>query len=96
MSLAKLFDRVGEWVKDAACRGSGLDGFYAGGRGAGKAGHTGPQTEEALAVCQTCPVITECREYAIHFESFGVWGGMTEHQRRLERRRRNIQVNVIR
>ncbi len=35
----------------------------------------------ARLVCQTCPVIFECRRYArLHLE-YGVWGGETEEER---------------
>jgi hypothetical protein len=47
--------------------------------------------QEAALWCWGCPVLAECREYALRWESFGVWGGMTEHQRRevnAERRRK--------
>lgn len=39
-----------------------------------------------LALCQGCPVRAECLDYAMTWEKdarwrFGVWGGMTPHQR---------------
>lgn len=38
---------------------------------------------KAKAVCAECPVIAECREHAItHPEKDGVWGGLTETERR--------------
>lgn len=44
----------------------------------------------AVRVCQTCPVIAECRAYALNSKEylFGVWGGMTEADRRRARRDR--------
>ena len=45
-------------------------------------------TLEAKAVCQTCPYMPECGEYAIaHPEERGVWGGLSEEDRRQYRRR---------
>lgn len=39
--------------------------------------------QRAKAICQHCPVITECREYAIGAgEEWGVWGGLSERERR--------------
>lgn len=40
----------------------------------------------ALALCSGCPVKKLCLNYAMHWEKdarwrFGVWGGMTPHQR---------------
>ena len=37
---------------------------------------------KAKQVCKSCPVITECRDYALyHRIEHGVWGGMTEAER---------------
>ena len=37
----------------------------------------------ALAVCRGCPVLRTCRRYALMTEeTYGVWGGMTQDQRR--------------
>lgn len=43
----------------------------------------GGSTRTAKAVCADCPLIAECLEYAIaNDERFGVWGGMSERERR--------------
>lgn len=40
---------------------------------------------EAIRVCGTCPIIADCRTYAIdHGQSYGVWGGMSEAELRRE------------
>jgi WhiB family redox-sensing transcriptional regulator len=37
----------------------------------------------AKAICQVCPVRQPCAEYAITIrEPFGIWGGLTEVERR--------------
>jgi WhiB family transcriptional regulator, redox-sensing transcriptional regulator len=37
---------------------------------------------EAKKICQQCPVMQECREWALeHKESYGVWGGLSEGER---------------
>jgi len=37
----------------------------------------------AKAVCQVCPVAIECRRYALQIrEPYGIWGGLTETERR--------------
>lgn len=37
----------------------------------------------AKAICNVCPVLVECREYALAIrEPFGIWGGLTEADRR--------------
>ena len=43
----------------------------------------GGSVREAKAVCAECPVRVECLEYALaHGERFGVWGGLSERERR--------------
>lgn len=42
----------------------------------------------AKALCTACPVIVECLDYALSAgEDYGVWGGMTEDERRAVRRK---------
>ena len=43
----------------------------------------GGSTREAKKVCVGCDVRRECLEYALgHDERFGVWGGLSERERR--------------
>ena len=38
----------------------------------------------AKAVCQVCPVVRECHDYSMSIrEPYGIWGGLTEVERRL-------------
>ncbi|MEW2078772.1 WhiB family transcriptional regulator [Streptomyces sp. NPDC013433] len=54
-------------------------------------GNTGPallQIEEAKAVCRRCPVIEQCLQWALESgEDSGVWGGLSEDERRALKRR---------
>lgn len=36
---------------------------------------------ELKTICEGCPILEECREYAIWNESYGFWGGMTAADR---------------
>ncbi len=68
------------WREGAACRDLDTNTFF-------------PETDEgaefALAVCATCPVREQCLEFALATrQDDGVWGGMTETERRRLRRRR--------
>lgn len=43
----------------------------------------GGSTREAKRVCRSCEVRSECLEYALeNDERFGIWGGMSERERR--------------
>ncbi len=49
----------------------------------------GESTREAKAVCGGCPVRRQCLDYALQWDHLsGVWGGMSERERRQIRRRR--------
>lgn len=50
----------------------------------------GESSAEAKRLCLTCPVRLACREYALSLpeQIYGVWGGLTERERRIERRQR--------
>ncbi|MPZ21862.1 MAG: WhiB family transcriptional regulator, partial [Luteitalea sp.] len=49
----------------------------------------GGSVREAKRVCAGCPVTDECLEYALDTEQrHGVWGGLSEHERRPLRRQR--------
>ena len=68
------------WTADAACSGAEPSVFFV---------DHGRSGEEAKAICHGCPVRSECLDYALeNRERFGIWGGMTEKQRRAEARRR--------
>ena len=65
-------DRV-EWVSKALCRDGNPDDLFV--RGAAQ--------RKAAAICRHCPVALECLADALDNRiEFGVWGGMTERQRR--------------
>lgn len=49
---------------------------------------------EAMNLCQQCPQMNRCREYALHYEQYGIWGGMTERQRRALRRELGIVLQT--
>ena len=48
----------------------------------------GGSTREAKKICTGCEVKAECLEYALaNDERFGIWGGLSERERRRLRRR---------
>ncbi|GAA3435620.1 putative Fe-S protein YdhL (DUF1289 family) [Kutzneria kofuensis] len=51
----------------------------------------GGPTRDAKRICQGCDVKPECLAYALsHDERHGVWGGLSERERRKLRRDRNL------
>ena len=61
------------WVSQARCRGADPDELFV--RGAAQ--------RKAAVICRHCPVMAECGADALDNRvEFGVWGGMTERQRR--------------
>jgi len=68
-----------DWTALAACRGSDPDELFV----------TGKAQNQAKSRCLQCPVRTECLADALDNRvEFGVWGGMTERERRALLRRR--------
>lgn len=49
----------------------------------------GESTRDAKAVCAVCPVASDCLEFALRLKvAHGVWGGLSERERRNLRRDR--------
>ncbi len=46
----------------------------------------------AISICKKCVHQTECAEWGINNERFGIWGGVTERQRRIIRQQKNITL----
>ena len=62
-----------EWVSKALCRSSDPDELFVG----------GAAQKKATAICRHCPVVAECLADALdHHMEWGIWGGLTERQRR--------------
>jgi WhiB family transcriptional regulator, redox-sensing transcriptional regulator len=71
-----------DWAAKAACRTTDPDMLFV----------QGAAQNRVKAICLGCPVRTECLADALDNRvEFGVWGGMTERERRaLLRRRPNV------
>ena len=74
-----------DWRHRAACRDEDPELFF-------PVGNSGPallQIAEAKAVCTRCPVTSSCLSWALESgQDAGVWGGMSEDERRALKRRR--------
>lgn len=52
----------------------------------------GENTRPAKVLCATCPVRDVCREVALaNGERYGIWGGLSERERRRIRRQRGLE-----
>lgn len=73
--------RFGErlWAQHGSCRAGDPDALFV----------QGAEQNQAKQVCMGCPVRAECLADALDNRvEFGVWGGMTERQRRALLKRR--------
>jgi WhiB family redox-sensing transcriptional regulator len=73
-------DDAGElrWQDRALCAQTDPEAFFP---------EKGGSTREAKKVCRSCEVRAECLEYALkHEERFGIWGGLSERERRQMKR----------
>ena len=82
MSAADLAEGESSWQDLANCLGVDPDLFFP---------ERGASTREAKEVCRGCIVRDDCLEYALaNGEKFGIWGGMSERERRRIRRQRAL------
>lgn len=67
------------WQERALCAQTDPEAFFP---------EKGGSTREAKQVCLACEVRAECLEYALaNDERFGIWGGLSERERRKLKRR---------
>ena len=78
---------VEDWASRAACKGDTPDALFV----------RGAEQKKAKQLCNTCPGRTECLAEALDNQiEWGVWGGMTERERRaLLRRRPNASWRAV-
>ena len=67
------------WQERALCAQTDPEAFFP---------EKGGSTREAKKVCLSCEVRGECLEYALsNDERFGIWGGLSERERRKLKKR---------
>ena len=67
------------WQTDSLCAQTDPEAFFP---------EKGGSTRDAKKICTTCEVRTQCLEYALeNDERFGIWGGLSERERRKLRKR---------
>lgn len=68
-----------DWQERALCAQTDPEAYFP---------DKGGSTKAAKKVCRSCEVRVECLEYALeHEERFGVWGGLSERERRKLKRK---------
>ena len=74
------------WRLDALCAETDPEAFFP---------EKGGSTREAKRVCVGCDVRAECLEYALASdERFGIWGGLSERERRRLRLARRTPLSA--
>ncbi len=69
-----------DWQLGAACRGMDSSLFFA--PDGERARARNRRTIKAKAICNGCPALNDCRNYALASgETSGIWGGLTEDER---------------
>jgi WhiB family redox-sensing transcriptional regulator len=80
-------DEQKSWQDQANCLGVDPDLFFP---------ERGASTREAKEVCRGCVVRLDCLEYALaNGEKFGIWGGLSERERRRLRRQRALATRRV-
>jgi WhiB family redox-sensing transcriptional regulator len=68
------------WQSDSLCAQTDPEAFFP---------EKGGSTRDAKKICTSCEVKAQCLEYALqNDERFGIWGGLSERERRRLRRAR--------
>ncbi|MGN6501517.1 MAG: WhiB family transcriptional regulator [Pseudolysinimonas sp.] len=68
------------WQSDALCAQTDPEAFFP---------EKGGSTRDAKKICTSCEVKAQCLDYALaNDERFGIWGGLSERERRRLRRAR--------
>ena len=72
-------DSLLAWQDKALCAQTDPEAFFP---------EKGGSTREAKRICVSCEVKQECLEYALmQDERFGIWGGLSERERRRLKRK---------
>jgi len=88
MAVSEYSERFFKVLDQAACHSMPNEMFYP--------EHNQRKLEKeaislARAVCLKCPIYQECYDHSIRHEEFGLWAGMSPHQRRAIRTAEKIE-----
>lgn len=80
-----LTERVLDWQGQAVCAQTDPEAFFP---------EKGGTANPAKQICDDCPVQQQCLDYALaNDEPHGIWGGLSDRQRRAEKRRRQLRAD---
>lgn len=84
--------RAKDWRDEGLCRGEDPELFFSSEQTAqGKA-----NVRHAKVICWRCPSMEACGQWAIATrQPFGVWGGVSEGERRSILRRRGVRIKDV-
>ena len=72
------------WQADALCAQTDPEAFFP---------EKGGSTRDAKRICTGCDVKAQCLEYALaNDERFGIWGGLSERERRKLKKRAQLAL----
>jgi WhiB family redox-sensing transcriptional regulator len=78
--MEDLIGGMPSWTEEANCKGADADIFFP---------ERVASTRKAKSICRACNVQEDCLEFAIEqSEKFGIWGGLSERERRRIKRQR--------
>lgn len=81
------------WRDHALCRDTDPELFFP----VGTTGHALTSIDHAKQVCHGCSVTRECLEFALDTnQDSGIWGGLSEEERRVIRRQRVAEARAAR
>ena len=63
-------------IEQAACKDVDPDLFFPDGK------NKREQEHKAKQVCASCPIVTDCLQFAIDNDQIGIWGGTTDEDRK--------------
>jgi WhiB family redox-sensing transcriptional regulator len=71
------YDLDPRWQQTAACRGMDVNLFFP------PRGTSYRTIHKIKQICNDCPIRIKCLDYALHHrEKLGIWGGLSERERR--------------
>ena len=75
------------WMDDALCKSSDTNVFFP----VGMSTKAVKKIKKAIQVCNDCPVINDCLDYALRSnQDIGIWGGTTEEDRKYLRKKHKL------